>query len=125
MGAKNLELSIDDIARTSLLFDFYGELLTKRQQDVMRMYHEENLTLSEIGHEFGISRQGVHNTLKSASNILDSYENKLKLVSKLMSSHKVITEISSIIDEVLSGTEDRFVMGKLKQIKETISGLED
>lgn len=57
-------MKIESIAENSLLYDFYGQLLSKRQQEVMALYHEENYSLSEIAEEFGISRQAVHDTLK-------------------------------------------------------------
>lgn len=122
---KALEHSIDDIAWTSLLFDFYGKLLTKRQRDVMRLYHEENYSLAEIGQEFGISRQGVYSTLKSASNILNSYEEKLHLVNKLMESNHAIHRISTIIENIFVATGDEFVKDKLKEVKDIINRLED
>ena len=52
-------MKIESIAENSLLYDFYGQLLSKRQQEVMALYHEENYSLSEIAEEFGISRQAV------------------------------------------------------------------
>lgn len=76
-------MKIDDITRQSLMYDFYGELLTKRQRDIMTFYYEENLTLSEIAEEFSISRQGVHDALKSAEKSLTNYEEKLGLVENL------------------------------------------
>ena len=60
-------MKIDDITRQSLLYDFYGALLTKRQREVMELYHEENLSLAEIADEFGISRQGVHDALQKGA----------------------------------------------------------
>ena len=59
-------MKIDEITQASLLYDFYGQLLSKRQSEVMELYHEENLSLAEIAAEFGISRQGVHDALKNA-----------------------------------------------------------
>ena len=61
---------INDITRASLLYDFYGALLTEKQRSVMALYHEENLSLSEIADEYGISRQAVHDTLKKAEQAL-------------------------------------------------------
>ena len=72
----------DEITKLNLLYDFYGQLLTKRQQEVMNLYYEENYSLSEIAQEFNISRQGVHDSLKSAEKSLYEYENKLKLVER-------------------------------------------
>ena len=74
---------MDPIAKESLLYDLYGELLTSRQKEVVRLYHEENLSLSEIAQEFGISRQGVHDALKSGENALAQYEEKLGLLQKI------------------------------------------
>jgi predicted DNA-binding protein YlxM (UPF0122 family) len=63
-------MKIDEITQASLLYDFYGQLLSRRQKEVMELYHEENLTLSEIASEFDISRQGVHDALKMLRNPL-------------------------------------------------------
>ena len=75
---------VDEITRASLLYDFYGALLTEKQRQVMALYHEENLSLSEIGQEFGISRQAVHDTLKKAEQALEEYEEKLGLIDKFL-----------------------------------------
>ena len=66
-------MKFDDITQASLLYDFYGQLLSKRQNQVMKLYHEENLSLSEIASEFDISRQGVHDALKNAERSLAEY----------------------------------------------------
>ena len=84
-------MKIDEVTKQSLLYDFYGELLTKRQRDGDgALYHEENLSLSEIAEEFSISRQGVHDALKNAEKSLISYENKLGLVGKFMKSSEAV-----------------------------------
>ena len=70
-------MKFDDVTRQSLLYDFYGELLTQRQKEVMELYNEENLSLAEIAEEFGISRQGVHDALHKAQKALEEYERKL------------------------------------------------
>ena len=48
----------------SMLYDFYGSLLRENQNEVMALYHEDNLSLSEIAAELGMTRQAVHYTLK-------------------------------------------------------------
>lgn len=95
-------MRIDDITQASLLYDFYGQLLSTRQREVMELYHEENLTLSEIADEFGITRQGVHDALKNAEKSLNGYETKLGLVAKFQRSTDAVHEIDSIIDDVIS-----------------------
>lgn len=66
----------------TLLFDYYGELLTERQRDVLRMHLAEDWSLAEIASELSISRQGVHDTLKKGFAALRDYEEKLRLVEK-------------------------------------------
>lgn len=94
-------MKIESIAENSLLYDFYGQLLSKRQQEVMALYHEENLSLSEIADEFGISRQAVHDTLKKAEMALIEYEQKLGLVEKLVNSRQAIAEIDCKIEKLI------------------------
>lgn len=91
---------MDKIAETSLLYDFYGQLLTEKQRQVMGLYHEENLSLTEIADEFMISRQAVHDTLKKAERSLAEYENKLGLVEKFVRTNRALEKIENEIDEI-------------------------
>ena len=91
--------NIDEITKLSLLYDFYGQLLTERQSQVFELYHGENLSLAEIAEELGISRQGVHDALRSARKALDGYEQKLGLVERFLSTE---TAIAKIDEEILA-----------------------
>lgn len=127
-------MKIESIAENSLLYDFYGQLLSKRQQEVMSLYHEENLSLSEIAEEFGISRQAVHDTLKKAEQALGEYEEKLGLVTRMMRSKDAVADIDEKIDRMISnltregesqGTADTAdIISKLKEVKAIINELE-
>lgn len=117
---------IDEYTRLSLLYDFYGALLTKRQQEVMTLYHEENFSLTEIAEEFGISRQGVHDTFKTAHDSLEAYENKLHLVAKFNQSDECIRKIDVIIEEVLNNNKDnKELLKSLNKVKEIIDNLNE
>ena len=70
---------IYDISR---LLDFYGEMLTERQQLAARLYYDDDLSLSEVAQELGISRQGVRASLKKSEEILRSMEQKLGLAKR-------------------------------------------
>lgn len=116
---------MDSVTEASLLYDFYGQLLTKRKQEVMELYHEENLSLAEIAEEFGISRAAVHDSLKSAEKSLKEYEEKLGLVSKLMQSNEAIARIDSMLRELSQRYKDnRDLVDGLEEIKSVIDGLE-
>jgi predicted DNA-binding protein YlxM (UPF0122 family) len=71
-----------DGARMSLLYDYYGALLGDRRKQVFSLYHEDDLSLSEIAELTGITRQGVHDALKKAEAQLIRYEDKLGLVGR-------------------------------------------
>jgi len=107
----NSAWDIDEITRQSLLYDFYGQLLTKRQQQVMELYHGENLSLAEIAEEFGISRQGVHDALRSARKALDGYEEKLGLVGRFLKTETAVQEIDgqilTMIEQLQAGAADQ------------------
>ena len=66
-----------DIFKSSLLYDFYGELLTERQKEIYEDFILNDLSLGEIAQDRGISRQGVHDLVKRCDKILNGYEEKL------------------------------------------------
>ena len=116
---------VDDITKASLLYDFYGALLTEKQRQVMALYHEENLSLSEIGQEFGISRQAVHDTLKKAEQALEEYEDKLKLMDKFLKTERAMALIGEEIALLEEELRAKRPLGRLENIKAIIKDLED
>ncbi|MGB3912860.1 MAG: YlxM family DNA-binding protein [Thermacetogeniaceae bacterium] len=70
--------------RMALLSDFYGDLLTERQQEVIRFYYEQDLSLGEIAEHLNITRQAVHDILKRAERALEHYEEKLRLLDSFL-----------------------------------------
>ena len=98
---------INDITRASLLYDFYGALLTEKQRSVM-------------------SRQAVHDALKKAEQALEDYENKLKLIDKLK---KTANAAESLKRELKLLEESADIGGQakihLRNIKDIVAGLED
>ena len=118
-------MNYDDITRQSLLYDFYGELLTERQKEVMELYNEENLSLAEIAEEFGISRQGVHDALHKAQKALEDYEQKLGLVERFSVAREAIGNISAELDSTIEmAAAEGGVAVNLKRIRNEIEQLE-
>ncbi len=68
--------------RANLLLDCYQALLTSKQQAMMQLYYQEDLSLSEIAEEFQVSRNAVHDLLSRSLHILEEYETKLHLLEK-------------------------------------------
>ncbi|WP_438432412.1 putative DNA-binding protein [Gorillibacterium sp. sgz500922] len=79
-------MSSDDVlektTRVNLLFDFYGPLLTEKQQTFLGCYFRDDLSLGEIAGEFDISRQAVYEHIRRAEATLESYEEKLGLAAR-------------------------------------------
>ena len=118
--------AVEITAEVNLLFDFYGQMLTSRQQEVISLYHEENFSLAEIAEELGISRQAVHDTLKKAEKALRSYEERLKLAGRLEESRNVIEMTDETIDELMQiCSGDKAVMERLQKIRKAIDSLEE
>jgi predicted DNA-binding protein YlxM (UPF0122 family) len=87
---------MNEILEKSLLYDFYGELLTPRQKDIYEQYILEDLSLSEIAANQGISRQGIHDLVRRCEKILEGYENKLQLVKRFLSIRNNVREIEDL-----------------------------
>ena len=101
---------MQDIYKSSLLYDFYGELLTDHQKEIYEDYVLNDLSLVEIAEQKGISKQGVHDLVKRCDKILNEYEAKLKLIEKFESTKKDIEKICEIASD----------NAEIKQIAENI-----
>ena len=71
-----------DALTMTLLYDYYGELLTDKQRQLFDLYYNQDYSLSEIASEAGISRQGVHDTLARAEELLEGYERTLGCIAR-------------------------------------------
>lgn len=118
--------SIDNVQYASLLYDFYGGLLSEPQREVMDLYHEDNLSLAEISEELGQTRQGVHYTLKRAEARLQEYEASLGLVGKYLDNVRLAGTALSTADELLSDTAiDASAKDKIRMLAKTIRELSE
>jgi len=78
----NNKVMLEDTIQISILYDFYGPLLSDRQQQLVDLYFNENLSMTEISSELGISKQAVSVGLKTAEKSLKTFEEKLGLVER-------------------------------------------
>lgn len=81
------------------LYDFYGELLTERQQNIYEAFVLEDLSLTEIAQEQGISRQGVHDLIRRCDKILTGYEEKLHLLERFQNIKAKIAKIHQLTEK--------------------------
>ena len=88
--------------------DWYGELLTEKQQDICDLYFKEDFSLSEISENYDISRAAVLDTIKRSKKLLEDYEKKLHLIEKYHARRKIydkikelnITEVNQLLEQI-------------------------
>lgn len=89
---KNLEISV--------LLDFYGDMLTDKQRVFASYYYNDDLSLSEIGENEGISRQGVRDSIKRAESQLYEMEARLGLAKRFNDVQEAMSQIIAYADEI-------------------------
>lgn len=90
---------MDKILEQTLLYDFYGELLTDHQKQIYEDVVLNDYSFSEVAEEQGISRQGVHDLVKRCNKILQEYESKLHLVEKFVTIKEQIEQMEKSLRE--------------------------
>ena len=108
----------------TLLFDYYGDLLTERQKQCFDMRYNQDLSLAEIAEELGVSRQGVHDNLNRAEALLRNMEEKTGCVSRDMKCRMAAGRIAALADG-LKEHSDPDVAEAAKKILAAVSGMEE
>ncbi len=90
---------MEKIVEQGLLYDFYGELLTEHQRGIYEDVVCNDMSLSEIAQEYGISRQGVHDLIRRCDRALQEYEEKLHLLEKFGRVKQRVAEIETTSSE--------------------------
>ncbi|HOQ08379.1 MAG TPA: sigma factor-like helix-turn-helix DNA-binding protein [Clostridiales bacterium] len=106
-----------ELFKVSLLLDFYGQMLTKRQYDVLDLYYNSDYTLAEIAEELDISRQGVHDNIKRGKAALFELERKLGLVARFSDQKEKASKVLKILEQIESSVTDSRDREKLSRAK--------
>ena len=113
---------MEKIVEQGMLYDFYGELLTPHQRRIYEDVVFNDMSLSEIAAEQGISRQGVHDLVRRCDKTLADYEEKLKLVEKFRQTKRMVEDIRQLTREYQQ-TQNMSLIQKIEQIAGDISEL--
>lgn len=89
---------LEKVSQIVLLKDFYGPLLTEKQQAILSLYYENDFSLSEIADDMKISRQAVYDLVKRAEHQLLQYEEKLGLVDKFQRTRNQLKQAYELLD---------------------------
>ena len=87
--AKDLEMGY--------LLDFYGEVLTEKQREMLRQYYNDDLSLSEIGENFGITRQGARDAIKHGETTLKELEAKVGFAARYRRVQEKLEELEQMV----------------------------
>ena len=90
--------NMEKIYEQTMLYDFYGDLLTDHQRSIYEDVVYNDMSLGEIAEERGISRQGVHDLIRRCDRILQEYESKLHLVERFARAKETVMEIRRLAD---------------------------
>lgn len=104
-----MSVSAEKSYTVGMLLDFYGELLPQRQRQVADLYYNDDLSLSEVAEECGITRQGVRDALKKAEEQLRGFEERLGLLEKHLAGKRTLQGVLERLEQLSSqgvDTED-------------------
>lgn len=93
---------MDEILEQTLLFDFYGELLTEHQRRIYEDVVFNDCSYSEVAREQGVSRQSIYDLIRRINRILGEYEDKLHLVEQFMKAKKLASRIYALTEAYLA-----------------------
>ena len=108
---------MDKIYEQTLLFDFYGELLTEKQREICRMHLQEDLSLGEISDELWISRQGVSDAVHRSLKALEGMEHKLHMCERFL---KISGYIEQMQRELQAEASKEQLESLLQNMKDSI-----
>ena len=114
----------EEFVEMALLYDFYGGILTPRQQEIMDLYYMKDYSLGEIGELLSTSRQAVFDNLKRAKTQLRDMEERLGLVKRFRTDSEKKTKVLENLDGIIKALEreqgKEEIIEKLREIREFI-----
>lgn len=109
--------------RMTLLFDFYGEMLTERQKEFYDLYYNEDLSLTEIAENYHMSRQGVRDAIVRAEAVLNELEEKTGLIQRFQEQTRDLHQLQELTDAARGANQDPVVDDYLRRIQDLCAKL--
>ncbi len=107
--------------RMTMLFDFYGELLTERQKEFFDLYYNEDLSLAEIAENAGISRQGVRDGIVRAEAAMQEIEDKTGIIKRFEAQRPHLDVIEAAAAEMKTINYRRYEDPRLTELTDQIA----
>ena len=106
--------------RMTMLFDFYGDILTQRQRELFDLYYNEDLSLSEIAENCGISRQGVRDVIVRAEAAMTELEDKTGLVKRFLQMQQHVDAVIAAANEIKTVNYRQYENPRLEELADAI-----
>ena len=106
--------------RMTMLFDFYGELLTSRQKEFFDLYYNEDLSLAEIAENAGISRQGVRDVIVRAEAAMQEIEDRTGIIRRFEAQRPHLASIAAAAEEIQTINYRQYENPRLTELAELI-----
>ena len=106
--------------RMTMLYDFYGELLTDRQKEFFDLYYNEDLSLAEIAENAGISRQGVRDVIVRAEGLMQEVEDKTGLIRRFEEMRRHLEAITDAVREIKTLNYRQYENARLGELADRI-----
>ena len=114
---------MEEKIKISMLCEFYGTLLTKKQYEFINDYYNNDLSLSEIAENNEITRQAVRDIIKKGEKKLFEYEEKLMFMKRTLNQEKKIEKALSELTKIQKEYSDKQIANVLEDIKKELNGL--
>ena len=106
--------------RMTMLFDFYGDILTDRQRELFDLYYNEDLSLAEIAENCGISRQGVRDVIVRAEAAMNELEDKTGLLKRFMRMQDSVDAIVAAANEIKTINYRQYENPRLDELADAV-----
>jgi predicted DNA-binding protein YlxM (UPF0122 family) len=118
---------VEECAEVAMMLDFYGQLLTHRQYEILDLYYNSDFSLGEIAGQLNISRQGVYDSVKKGKEALKRFEEKLGLVKRFSihgeALHEVLVNLQQIQPKQKESQESKIIQDSIDRLKKAIDDL--
>lgn len=100
----------------TMLYDFYGDLLTERQKEFYDLYYNEDFSLAEIAENVGITRQGVRDVLVRAEAILREMEEKTGIIARFLEVREGLSVIQENAEQIAALNQNTIKSPELERL---------
>ena len=116
------DIDFEQRMRFVRLYDIYGGLLTDKQQKCMELHFYNDLSLSEIADEYGVSRQAIYDLIKRAGQILERYENRLKLLERDKENSDMLIHAEELLTDYINNHGKETTLELVQTILRELNG---